>query len=95
MSKVTSKLQVTVPKSVAIHLGIRPGDEIDWVPSADGVRLIPAARAIAPRGLAERLRLFDAASARLASRKRRVKAEPAPRNRGWTREELYTRGRPR
>jgi AbrB family looped-hinge helix DNA binding protein len=95
MSKVTSKLQITVPKSVAIQLGIRPGDEIDWVPSGEGVRLIPSARSTSPRDLAERLRLFDAASARLASRKRPARAEPTPRKRGWTREELYTRGRAR
>ena len=31
MSKVTSKLQVTVPKAAAERYGIRPGDAIDWV----------------------------------------------------------------
>ncbi|MEK7258043.1 MAG: SUMF1/EgtB/PvdO family nonheme iron enzyme, partial [Bacteroidota bacterium] len=31
MAKVTSKLQVTVPKIIADQYGIRPGDEIEWV----------------------------------------------------------------
>ena len=30
MAKVTSKLQVTVPKALAERHGIAPGDEIDW-----------------------------------------------------------------
>ena len=30
MSKVTSKLQVTLPKAIAQAHGIRPGDEIEW-----------------------------------------------------------------
>jgi AbrB family looped-hinge helix DNA binding protein len=29
MGKVTSKLQVTVPKAIAQRYGIRPGDEIE------------------------------------------------------------------
>ena len=36
MAKVTSKLQVTVPKAIADHYGIRPGDEIQWIPA--GIR---------------------------------------------------------
>ena len=30
MSKVTSKLQVTLPKTIADRYGIQPGDEIEW-----------------------------------------------------------------
>jgi AbrB family looped-hinge helix DNA binding protein len=30
MSKVTSKLQVTIPKALAVKYGIRPGDEVRW-----------------------------------------------------------------
>ena len=30
MAKVTSKFQVTVPKTIADHYSIRPGDEIEW-----------------------------------------------------------------
>ena len=31
MAKVTSKLQVTLPKALADQYGIEPGDEIGWV----------------------------------------------------------------
>jgi AbrB family looped-hinge helix DNA binding protein len=41
MSRVTSKLQVTVPKAIAERYGIRPGDEIDWVPAGDAIRVVP------------------------------------------------------
>ena len=58
MAKVTSKLQITIPKRIADEYGIRPGDEIDFEPAGDVIRLIPAG---APRSagltLAERLRL--------------------------------------
>ena len=35
MAKVTSKLQVTVPKAIADRFGIRPGDEIEFMPGED------------------------------------------------------------
>ncbi|MGH7844250.1 MAG: AbrB/MazE/SpoVT family DNA-binding domain-containing protein, partial [Candidatus Binatia bacterium] len=35
MSKVTSKLQVTIPKDIAEAYGIQPGSEIHWVPAGD------------------------------------------------------------
>ena len=92
MSKVTSKLQVTVPKSVADRYGIRPGDEIEWLASGDTIRVVPAGKKIEALSLAERLRRFDLATAR--QRKRNKRLHPAPaRNRGWTREDLYRRGR--
>jgi AbrB family looped-hinge helix DNA binding protein len=31
MAKVTSKYQVTVPRTIAERYNIRPGDDIDWV----------------------------------------------------------------
>jgi AbrB family looped-hinge helix DNA binding protein len=34
MSKVTSKLQITIPKALAERYGIHPGDEIDFEPLA-------------------------------------------------------------
>jgi AbrB family looped-hinge helix DNA binding protein len=30
MSKVTGKLQVTLPKSIAERFNIKPGDQIEW-----------------------------------------------------------------
>ena len=94
MSKVTSKLQVTVPKEIADRYGIRPGSEIDWVPAGDSLRVIPGGAPSSSIDPAERLRLFDAATARQKKRQgtRRV---ARPSDRGWKREDLYDRGLPR
>lgn len=95
MSRVTSKLQVTVPKAIADQYGIRPGDEIEWVPAGDTIRVVPPGRKLPARDLDLRLRLFDAATERQRLRQgRRPRATPG-RERGWRREGLYTRGRPR
>ena len=40
MARATSKLQVTVPKTIAEQFAIRPGDEIDWIPAGDGIRVV-------------------------------------------------------
>jgi AbrB family looped-hinge helix DNA binding protein len=91
MSKVTRKLQVSIPKALADRLGIGPGDDLQWEEVAGGLRVRLGAPPEQPRfSIAERLQLFDAATARQAARQRggvagRVKA------RGWTREELYDR----
>lgn len=90
MSKVTSKLQVTVPKALAERFHIEPGDEIKWEAAGETIRVVPArTRRTDARS---RLDLFDKATARQAAR--RGSAEARPANRGWTREDLYTRGRP-
>jgi AbrB family looped-hinge helix DNA binding protein len=39
MTRVTEKGQVTIPKAVRERLGVHPGDEIEFVPDADGYRL--------------------------------------------------------
>src|SRR4051794_41861802 len=68
MSKVTSKLQVTIPKVVAERYGIQPGDEIHWEPAGEVIRVVPP-RPPAPRlSLEERLRLFDEATERQRAR---------------------------
>jgi len=95
MSKVTSKLQVTVPKAIAERYRIRPGDEIDWTPAGDGIRVIPRKRSKPPLDRAARLKLFDEATARQRRRDAAWGKVAAPRDRGWTREELYVRGRSR
>jgi AbrB family looped-hinge helix DNA binding protein len=101
MSKVTSKLQVTIPKAIADRLRIRPGDEVDWVVSSDGVRLIPRGATKPLLTAEERIALFDASRER---QRQREAANPwtgePPADRGWTREELYQElfedcGRPR
>ena len=37
MARVTSKLQVTIPKAVAEQFGIRPGDRIGDIGDCDGL----------------------------------------------------------
>lgn len=97
MAKVTSKLQVTIPKDIADEYGIVPGDEIEFVPAGDSIRVIPARqRARSLLSLEERLRLFDESTARQREREKRIvfpKNPPAERD--WRREDLYTRGKPR
>ena len=90
MSKVTSKYQVSIPRPLAAKMGIRVGDELQWEEAAGTLR---ARTFTGPKGalsVAERLRLFDAATARQA-RRERARRLPAGRNRGWTREDLYRR----
>ncbi len=93
MSKVTSKRQVTLPKELADEYGIEPGDEIDWERAGDAIRVVP--RTGAPRGqsVAERLALFDAATKRHEERWAGMRVPAIPADRGWTRDELYDRGR--
>lgn len=92
MAKVTSKLQVTVPKALAERYGIAPGDEIEWEAAGDAIRVVPR-RTEAP-DVARRLEVFDHATARQRDRERRARSAPAAK-RDWTREDLYQRGRPR
>lgn len=39
MSRVTKKGQVTIPKDVRDELGIRPGDEVEFVRTESGYRI--------------------------------------------------------
>lgn len=89
MAKVTSKLQVTVPKVLADRYGIAPGDEIDWEAGGDAIRVVPSRRK-SRHDVGWRCRLFDQATERQQARQR-----PAAEahQRGWRREELYERGR--
>ncbi len=94
MGKVTSKLQVTVPKEIAAAYGIRPGDTITWQAAGDSIRVITGSPTAPRMDTAARLRIFDAASARIQQRKRRLARTAGP-ERGWKREDLYDRGRTR
>jgi bifunctional DNA-binding transcriptional regulator/antitoxin component of YhaV-PrlF toxin-antitoxin module len=98
MAKVTSKLQLTLPKAIADRYKIRPGDDLDWLPAGDSIRVVKrdTSEAAEPATLKERLQLFDQATARQRKRqtgtgKRRLTTNSQGR-RGWTREELYDRG---
>jgi AbrB family looped-hinge helix DNA binding protein len=105
MAKVTSKLQLTVPKAIADRYGIRPGDDLDWVPTGDVIRVIPQnvqMRTQRMRSVEERVRLFremlarqrrrEASPEKIASDSERL-WKPHEIERGWRREDLYTRGR--
>ncbi len=101
MARVTSKLQLTVPKAIADQYKIRPGDELDWLPAGEAIRVVKrsASRRADAATLQQRLRLFDQATARQEKRNAAFRKKHArgaqPSNRGWTREDLYDRGLPR
>jgi AbrB family looped-hinge helix DNA binding protein len=90
MAKVTSKLQVTVPKAIADAYGIKPGDEIVWIGGGESIHVRPASAARPAVDVETRLALFREATKR--QRARNKGTEPAARTRGWTREDLYDRG---
>jgi bifunctional DNA-binding transcriptional regulator/antitoxin component of YhaV-PrlF toxin-antitoxin module len=96
MAKVTSKLQVTVPVAVAEKYAIRPGDELDWIPAGDGIRVVKRVpsndRRSEEEARTERLRQFDQATRRQGARNRTAPARSPKGGRGWTREDLYRRG---
>ena len=94
MSKVTSKLQVTVPKAVADRVGIRPGDQLEWTVTASEIRIRVPGRGVAGLTRSARLSLFDEATTRIRRYGRGRRTVPTP-SRGWRREDLYGRGRPR
>ncbi len=94
MAKVTSKLQVTLPKVLANEYGIVPGDEIDFQAAGEFIRIVPPRRCTETQlSQAERLRLFDEATARQRRRQETLKL-PAQltTRRDWSREDLYRRG---
>ena len=97
MAKVTSKLQLTLPKAIADQYQIRPGDDLDWLPAGEAIRVVKrdAMESVEPETLEQRLRLFDRATVR--QRKREAvthtkKTVAGTHERGWNREELYRRG---
>jgi len=103
MAKVTSKLQLTLPKAIADQYNIRPGDDLDWLPAGEAIRVLKRSRSGSRRADAatpqQRLRLFEQATARQEKRNAAFRKKHGhvtqPSNRGWTREDLYDRGLPR
>ena len=94
MTRVTGKFQITLPRRLVDAFGIRVGDEVELVAAGDVIRIVPA-NAVRPElPLEERLRLFDEATQRT---KKRAKGRilPSTSDRGWSRDELYDRGRAR
>jgi AbrB family looped-hinge helix DNA binding protein len=98
VGKVTSKLQVTVPKAVADRVGIRPGDDLEWIVEGRSIRL-RRVRDDRRWSVADRLNLFDESTARQRARNRAWRRQHGATrpgaDRGWTRREIYTRGRAR
>ena len=98
---------MTVPKVIADQYGIRPGDELEWIPAGDSIRVVTArakAQGGHQRSVAERLRLFHDMLER--QKRREAHPEEIPEaseppwkpheiERGWRREDLYDRGRAR
>lgn len=95
MPKVTSKLQVTVPKAVADRFGIKPGDEIAWEAAGTVIHVIPSGAPPRRTSLDDRLKAFDEATARQRRRQRQRPRAAAVTRRGWQRDELYARAQPR
>ena len=97
MPKVTSKLQLTVPKAIADQFRIKPGDEVQWTVAGEAIRVtLPGkgGRGQEMRSVKERLELFDQASERQNQRQGKGgRVVPRPTERGWTREDLYGRDR--
>jgi bifunctional DNA-binding transcriptional regulator/antitoxin component of YhaV-PrlF toxin-antitoxin module len=104
MAKVTSKLQLTLPKVIAEQYKIRPGDDLEWQPAGEVIRVVvnrsrSGSRRADAATLQQRLRLFEQATARQEKRNAVFGKKHGhviqPSNRGWTREDLYDRGFPR
>lgn len=93
MAKITSKLQVTLPKRIAEAHGITPGDQIEFESSGDDIRIVTESKKQSSRlSRNERLRLFDEATRRIQERAEHLPAPGQPGQRGWQREDLYRRG---
>lgn len=92
MARVTSKLQVTIAKAIAERYGIEPGEEIEFLPAGEAIRVVPHADRPRERDRSRRLDLFDRATERQRGRQAAKRAVTGVAERGWRREELYGRG---
>lgn len=90
---MTSKLQVTIPKTLAESYGIEPGNEIDWRAAGRAIQLVPRQQATARLSVEDRLRLFDQASDRQRTRAADRPQAESSADRGWRRDDLYVRER--
>lgn len=93
MARVTSKRQVTIPKAIADRYRIASGDEVEFLPAGDAIRV--RLRGARPSGLdrEQRLQRFDQATERQRARQEGRRSRTAG-DRGWRREELYERAGP-
>ncbi len=95
MARVTGKFQITLPKRLADSYGIHVGDDVEIVAAGESIAIIPARKLTPLLSPEERLRHFDQATRRQEARQREEQQRGAAADRGWGREELYTRGRSR
>ena len=95
MSRVTSKLQLTLPKRLAEQYGIKPGDEIEFQAAGESIRLVPKGARAATLAISreEALRMLDEDVAWQEARQKQMTFTPSDGStgRGWTREALYDR----
>jgi bifunctional DNA-binding transcriptional regulator/antitoxin component of YhaV-PrlF toxin-antitoxin module len=66
---------LTVPKAIADQYGIHPGDELEWIPAGEAIRVIRRERAEKPGVLTleQRLKRFDHATKRQRRREALLK----------------------
>jgi len=94
MTRITGKFQITLPRRLVDAYGMRVGDEVDIVAAGETIAIVPAGARRAVLSPEARLRHFDAATERQQARKR-PRSAPRAQDRGWSRDDLYDRGRPR
>lgn len=77
MSKVTSKLQVTLPKAIADRYGVAPGADLVFEPAGESIRVLvarePGVAASYGLSLEDKQALLEAVSRRQANRNRRYR----------------------
>jgi AbrB family looped-hinge helix DNA binding protein len=95
MTRVTGKFQITLPKRLVDAFGIRVGDEVDLIASGEAISIVPAGAARPRLSPEERLRLFDEGTRRQRERKPLSTSDASDDDRGWSRDDLYSRARPR
>ncbi len=82
MSKVTSKLQVTLPKAIADRYGVAPGADLVFEPAGESIRILVAREPglAASYGLSreDKQALLDATTRRQAVRNRRHRLRLSP-----------------
>jgi hypothetical protein len=95
MSTVDANLRTEVPQSIAERYGIKPGVLLDWVPIGEIIQVVPLHNSASELPLEARLRSFDEATQRQVHRNAmRPELKPNLGDRGWSRDELYSRGQP-
>jgi len=94
MAKVTGKFQITLPKALVERCGIRVGDELELRAIGHSIHIDCRGPKAESQRSRDKLAHFDQATRR---QQIRARSHPLPqtRSRGWTREELYVRGRAR